>query len=225
MDQIYIDTLKAVMVYKYELDAAILELERVSHNNTILCCVIVALVMAAATATYYIVKRHNRKLIAEKFANRLLSRQAENLPVFANEVNKISGKSIKLSGILYDELQDAITRMKNSNKSGIVEVVNDADFVRMYPFIKELDFLSPQEKLVLILTEENYSLPDVALYTGTTEASVRAVKSRIRSKLMQSGSIGERNQKLKIRILQTVAKRASPHLQRSYLQRFGTRPR
>ena len=198
MDQIYIDTLKAVMVYKYELDAAILELERVSHNNTILCCVIVALVMAAVTAAYYIVKRHNRKLNAEKFANRLLSRQAENLPVFANEVNKISGKSIKLSGVLYDELQDAITRMKNSSKSGIVEVVNDADFVRMYPFIKELDFLSPQEKLVLILTEENYSLPDVALYTGTTEASVRAVKSRIRSKLMQSGSIGERNQKLKI---------------------------
>ena len=198
MDQIYIDTLKAVMVYKYELDAAILELERVSHNNTILCCMIVALVMAAVTAAYYIVKRHNRKLNAEKFANRLLSRQAENLPVFANEVNKISGKSIKLSGVLYDELQDAITRMKNSNKSGFVEVVNDADFVRMYPFIKELDFLSPQEKLVLILTEENYSLPDVALYTGTTEASVRAVKSRIRSKLMQSGSIDERNQKLKI---------------------------
>lgn len=198
MDQIYIDTLKAVMVYKYELDAAILELERVSHNNTILCCVIVALVMAAATATYYIVKRHNRKLNAEKFANRLLSRQAENLPVFANEVNKISGKSIKLSGVLYDELQDAITRMKNSSRSGIVEVVNDAEFVKMYPFIKELDFLSPQEKLVLILTEENYSLPDIALYTGTTEASVRAIKSRIRGKLMQSGSIGERNQKLKI---------------------------
>ena len=34
MEQIYIDTLKAVMVYKYELDAAVLELERVSHNNT-----------------------------------------------------------------------------------------------------------------------------------------------------------------------------------------------
>ena len=198
MEQIYVDTLKAVMVYKYELDAAMLELQRVSNNNTILCCVIAALVVGAIVAAYYFGRRHSRKLYTEKFANRLLSRQAENLPVFANEVNKISGKSIKLSGILYDELQDAITRMKNSSKSGIVEVVNDAEFVKMYPFIKELDFLSPQEKLVLILTEENYSLPDVALYTGTTEASVRAVKSRIRSKLMQSGSIGERNQKLKI---------------------------
>lgn len=198
MEQIYVDTLKAVMVYKYELDAAMLELQRVSNNNTILCCVIAALVVGAIVAAYYFGRRHSRKLYTEKFANRLLSRQAENLPVFANEVNKISGKSIKLSGILYDELQDAITRMKNSSKSGIVEVVNDAEFVKMYPFIKELDFLSPQEKLVLILTEENYSLPDIALYTGTTEASVRAIKSRIIGKLMQSGSIGERKQKLKI---------------------------
>ena len=135
---------------------------------------------------------------AEKFANRLLSRQAENLPAFANEVNKISGKSIKISGTLYDELQDAITRVRNSSKSGIVEVVNDADFIKMYPFIKELDFLTPQEKLVLILSEENYSLSEVALYTGSTEASVRAMKSRIRGKLMQSGSIGVQYKKLKI---------------------------
>lgn len=68
----------------------------------------------------------------------------------------------------------------------------------MYPFIKELDFLTPQEKLVLILSEENYSLSEVALYTGSTEASVRAMKSRIRGKLMQSGSIGEQYKKLKI---------------------------
>ena len=122
MEQIYVDTLKAVMVYKYELDAAMLELQRVSNNNTILCCVIAALVVGAIVAAYYFGRRHSRKLYTEKFANRLLSRQAENLPVFANEVNKISGKSIKLSGILYDELQDAITRMKNSSKSGIVEV-------------------------------------------------------------------------------------------------------
>ena len=93
MEQIYVDTLKAVMVYKYELDAAMLELQRVSNNNTILCCVIAALVVGAIVAAYYIGRRHSRKLYTEKFANRLLSRQAENLPVFANEVNKISGKA------------------------------------------------------------------------------------------------------------------------------------
>lgn len=198
MDQIYVDTLKAVMVYKYELDAAVLELERVSHHNTILYCVIVALVAGAIAAAYYIGRIHTRRLNAEKFANRLLSRQAENLPVLANEVNKISGKSIKLSGALYDELQDAINKVKNSSRSGIVEVVNDAEFIKMYTYIKDLDFLTPQEKLVLILTEEEYSLADVALYTGSSEASIRSVKSRIRGKLMQSGSIGARQKQLKI---------------------------
>lgn len=198
MDQIYVDTLKTVMVYKYELDAAVLELERISLHNTILCCVLAIIVAGVIVAAYYLGRWHNKKMNAEKFANRLLSRQAENLPAFANEVNKISGKSIKISGTLYDELQDAITRVRNSSKSGIVEVVNDADFIKMYPFIKELDFLTPQEKLVLILSEENYSLSEVALYTGSTEASVRAMKSRIRGKLMQSGSIGEQYKKLKI---------------------------
>ena len=143
-------------------------------------------------------RRHNRKLNAEKFANRSLSRQAENLPVLANEINKISGKTVKLSGMLYDELQDAINKAKAGSKSGIVEVVNDAEFIKMYPFIKEMDFLSPQEKLVLILTEEEYPLAEIALYTGASEATVRAVKSRIRSKLMQSGSISAQNNKLKI---------------------------
>ena len=198
MDQIYVDTLKAVMVYQWELDAAMLEVERISRHNTILYLVIAVLVAGAIVAAYYMGRRHNRKLNAEKFANRILSRQAENLPVLANEINKISGKTVKLSGMLYDELQDAINKAKAGSKSGIVEVVNDAEFVKMYPFIKEMDFLSPQEKLVLILTEEEYPLAEIALYTGASEAPVRAVKSRIRSKLMQSGSISAQNNKLKI---------------------------
>lgn len=198
MDQIYVDTLKAVMVYQWELDAAMLEVERISRHNTILYLVIAVLVAGAIVAAYYMGRRHNRKLNAEKFANRILSRQAENLPVLANEINKISGKTVKLSGILYDELQDAINKAKTGSKSGIVEVVNDAEFIKMYPFIKEMDFLSPQEKLVLILTEEEYPLAEIALYTGASEATVRAVKSRIRSKLMQSGSISAQNNKLKI---------------------------
>lgn len=198
MDQIYVDTLKAVMVYQWELDAAMLEVERISRHNTILYLVIAVLVAGAIVAAYYMGRRHNRKLNAEKFANRILSRQAENLPVLANEINKISGKTVKLSGMLYDELQDAINKAKAGSKSGIVEVVNDTEFIKMYPFIKEMDFLSPQEKLVLILTEEEYPLAEIALYTGASEATVRAVKSRIRSKLMQSGSISAQNNKLKI---------------------------
>ena len=198
MEQIYIDSLNALMVYKYDLDAVVLELERVEHHNSVLYCLLAAVVLAAVAAGFVILRSSRKRLAKEKLANKLLSRQAEGLPVFADKVNKISSKSIKLSGALYDELQEAISAVKTNSKSGIVEVVNDADFLRLYPFIKDMKFLSPQEKLVLILTEENYTVGEAALYIGTSDAAVRAIKSRIRSKLMQSGSMSGNYKKLKI---------------------------
>lgn len=193
MEQIYIDSLKALMVYKYDLDAVVLELERAEQQNMVLYCA-----LAAVLAGIYISKRHRRVLGAERLANRLLSRQAENLPLFAEKVNRISSKSIKLSGPLYDELQDVISMVKANSKAGMVEVVNDVEFRKMYPFLESMDFLTPQEKLVLILTEDDCPISDIALYTGTSEASVRAIKSRIRNKLVQSGSIGGTNKRMKI---------------------------
>ena len=197
MEQIYIDSLNALMVYKYDLDAVVLELERVEHHNSVLYFILVVLSLAAVAAGVVIIRGNKKRLAKEKLANKLLSRQAEGLPLLADKVNKISSKSIKLSGPLYDELQDAISAVRTSSKSGIVEVVNDADFLKLYPYIKGLDYLSAQEKLVLILTEEDYQVGEIALYIGATEATVRAIKSRIRSKLIQSGSIGGNYKKLK----------------------------
>ena len=198
MDQIYIDSLNALMVYKYELDAVVLELERVEQQNAVLYFVLGGVVVLAAAAGYYIHRRYNRELSTEKLANRLLTRQAENLPLFTDKVNKISSKSIKLSGELYDELQSAISMVKTNSESGMVEVVNDEMFLKMYPFILEMEFLTPREKLVLILTEEEYSIAEIALFISTSDASVRAIKSRIRTKLIQSGCIGGSYKKLKI---------------------------
>lgn len=198
MEQIYIDSLKALMVYKYDLDAVVLELERAEQQNVVLYCLLAGVLAAAVFAVIYISKRHRRRLSAERLANRLLSRQAENLPLFAEKVNKISSKSIKLSGPLYDELQDVISMVKANSKAGLVEVVNDAEFRKMYPYLESMDFLTPQEKLVLILTEDGSPISEIALYAGTSEASVRAIKSRIRNKLVQSGSIGVTNKRMKI---------------------------
>ncbi|MBO5406268.1 MAG: sigma-70 region 4 domain-containing protein [Bacteroidales bacterium] len=198
MDPIYTDTLKTLMVYKYELEAAVVELERISHHNTILYCIIAALIAGAVIGAYWLGRIHSRRLNAEKFANRLLIKHAENLPLLANEVNKISGKNIKLSETMYDELQGAITKAKAGSRSGIVEVVNDSEFIRTYPFIKGLDFLSPQEKLVLILTEEGHPVQEIALYTGGSDSSVRAMKSRIRTKIEQAENISPNYLKLKI---------------------------
>ena len=198
MDQIYIDSLNALMVYKYDLDAVVLELERVEQQNTVLFFVLGCVVVLAAASGYYIYMRYNRELSTEKLANRLLTRQAENLPLFTDKVNKISSKSIKLSGELYDELQSAISMVKTNSESGMVEVVNDEMFLKMYPYIMEMEFLTPREKLVLILTEEEYSIAEIALFISTSDASVRAIKSRIRTKLIQSGCIGGSYKKLKI---------------------------
>ena len=198
MDPIYTDTLKTLMVYKYELEAAVVELERISHHNTILYCIIAALIAGAVIGAYWLGRIHSRRLNAEKFANRLLIKHAENLPLLANEVNKISGKNIKLSETMYDELQGAITKAKAGSRSGIVEVVYDSEFIRTYPFIKGLDFLSPQEKLVLILTEEGHPVQEIALYTGGSDSSVRAMKSRIRTKIEQAENISPNYLKLKI---------------------------
>lgn len=198
MDQIYIDSLNALMVYKYDLDAVVLELERVEQQNTVLFFVLGGVVVLAAAAGYYIRRRYNRELSTEKLANRLLTRQAENLPLFTDKVNRISSKSIKLSGEMYDELQSAISMVKTNSENGMVEVVNDELFLKMYPYIQEMEFLTPREKLVLILTEEEYSIAEIALFISTSDASVRAIKSRIRTKLIQSGCIGGSYKKLKI---------------------------
>ena len=198
MEQVYTDTLNTLMVYKYELEAAVVELERVSHHNTVLYCVIAGLVLMALAGAYWLGRIHSRRLNAEKFANRLLLKHAENLPLLANEVNKISGKNIKLSEQMYDELQGAISKAKAGSRSGIVEIVNDAEFIKMYPFLKEMEFLSPQERMVLILAEEGHSTPEIALYTGGTDSSVRAMKSRIRNKILQAEKVPSNTGKLKI---------------------------
>jgi hypothetical protein len=200
MEQIYIDSLNALMVYKYDLDAVVLELEGVEHQNAVLYFVLGGIVVLAAVAGCLIHRRHKKVLNTEKLANRLLTRQAENLPLFTDKVNKISSKNIMLSGELYDELQSAISMVRTNSESGMVDVVNDEMFLKMYPYIQEMDFLTPREKLVLILTEEAYSIAEIALFISTSDASVRAIKSRIRSKLIQSGSVGGSYNKLKILI-------------------------
>ena len=200
MEQIYIDSLNALMVYKYDLDAVVLELETVEHQNAVLYFVLGGIVVLAAVAGCLIHRRYKKVLNTEKLANRLLTRQAENLPLFTDKVNKISSKNIMLSGELYDELQSAISMVRTNSESGMVDVVNDEMFLKMYPYIQEMDFLTPREKLVLILTEEAYSIAEIALFISTSDASVRAIKSRIRSKLIQSGSVGGSYNKLKILI-------------------------
>ena len=187
MEQIYVDTLNTVVIHKYDLDALVLELEMVERHNAILYIVLAALILIGGVVGYIMVRRHRRVMVQEYFTKRLLSRQAGNLPYMSDSISKISNKSILVSASLSEELQSLLNNVKSESKNSFAEIVNDAAFIARYPYIREMDFLSPAEKLVLIFTEEGYPVKEIALLVGSTDTSVRAMKTRIRSKLTQSG--------------------------------------
>lgn len=191
-------TVTPVMVYKYELDAVVVKLADIQRQNTILVSLILLIVVLTSALAYWIYRHISSKMKKESIAKKLLSQQAATLPVFTDKVNKLSGKSIKFSSSLYDEFQEAIDMVKGARKSGIVEIVNDNEFLSSYPYIKELSFLTPQEKLVLILSEENFTTAEIALHLGVSDNSVRAIKTRIRNKMAQNGDSLRSKRKFKI---------------------------
>ena len=95
-------------------------------------------------------------MVQEYFTKRLLSRPAGNLPYMSDSTSKISNKSILVSASLSEELQSLLNNVKSESKNSFAEIVNDAAFIARYPYIRDMDFLSPAEKLVLIFTEEEY---------------------------------------------------------------------
>ncbi len=192
------DSITPVMVYKYELDAVVIKLADIQRQNTILALSILVIIALVALVGYIIYRRVKGKMKKEEFAKRLLQQQAATLPIFADKVNKLSGKSIKFSSSLYDEFQKAIDMVKGARKSGIIEVVNDNEFLASYPYLKDLQFLTPQEKMVLIFAEENFTTAEIALYLGISDNTVRAIKTRIRSKLAQADNSVKSRKKFKI---------------------------
>lgn len=192
------DTLGALMVYQYELDAVVVKLEGVQRANTVLAVLLVVLVLASACLTLWLVKRNRIKMRKGELANKLLQQQAAAMPLFTDKVNKLSAKGIKLSGRLYEEFQAAIDDVKRSSKMGFVEIVNDNDFARHYPFLNDFPNLGVQEKIVLILVEEGFSTQDIALFLGISTNGVRAVKTKIRGKLNDSPKFAKYSKKMKI---------------------------
>ena len=192
------DTLGALMVYQYELDAVVVKLEGVQRTNTVLAVLLVVLVLASACLTLWLVKRNRIKMRKGELANKLLQQQAAAMPLFTDKVNKLSAKGIKLSGRLYEEFQAAIDDVKRSSKMGFVEIGNDNDFARHYPFLNDFPNLGVQEKIVLILVEEGFSTQDIALFLGISTNGVRAVKTKIRGKLNDSPKFAKYSKKMKI---------------------------
>ena len=193
-----IDSLETVMVYRYELDSVVVRLEDAQRQNTVLAVMLVCLFVLSVLVVIYLVRRHREKMRSGDLANRLLKQQAAAMPYFTERVNSLSAKGIKLSGKLYEEFQAAIDDVKRLSKMGFVEIVNDVEFARKYPFLKDFPNLGVQEKIVLILVEEGFSTAEIALHLGIAGNGVRAIKTKIRGKLKDSPQYGKYSKRLKI---------------------------
>jgi hypothetical protein len=193
-----IDSLETVMVYRYELDYVVVRLEDAQRQNTVLAVMLVCLFVLSVLVVIYLVRRHREKMRSGDLANRLLKQQAAAMPYFTERVNSLSAKGIKLSGKLYEEFQAAIDDVKRLSKMGFVEIVNDVEFARKYPFLKDFPNLGVQEKIVLILVEEGFSTAEIALHLGIADNGVRAIKTKIRGKLKDSPQYGKYSKRLKI---------------------------
>ena len=198
LDSLASDTLAPAIVYREQLNAAVIKLADVERQNAFLIVTLVALALLAALAVFLIVRYNRKRMKSQQLANSLLKQQAEALPKFTDTVNKLSSKSLSLSEELYDQFQDAIDNVKNGNRNRMAVIVNDATFHSKYPYISDYPMLSAQEKLVLILYEEDFKTAEIAVLLGTSDNAVRAIKARIKTKLAQSGYAGRQNKKLKI---------------------------
>jgi hypothetical protein len=198
LDSLASDTLAPAIVYREQLNAAVIKLADVERQNAILTVTLVALALLAALAVFLIVRYNRKRMKSQQLANSLLKQQAEALPKFTDTVNKLSSKSLSLSEELYDQFQDAIDNVKNGNRNGMAIIVNDATFNSKYPYISDYPMLSAQEKLVLILYEEDFKTAEIAVLIGISDNAVRAIKARIKTKLAQSGSAGRQNKKIRI---------------------------
>ena len=119
----------------------------------------------------------------DRLTNALLTGHAETLPGFTDKVNDLSGRSIKLSLELYEDFQNAIDAIRKQQHNRQAVIVNDEQFAADYPEIARMKNLSPTEKLVAVLTKEGFDAAHIALFLGTSAASVRAIKSRTKSKM------------------------------------------
>jgi DNA-binding NarL/FixJ family response regulator len=143
----------------------------------------VVLAVAVAVAILIILVNIRKTRKRDRLTGQLLKSHAQTLPGFTSTVNQLSGKSIKLSLALYEEFQDAINAIKEQQHNSQAVIVNDKQFAADYPKIANMTNLSAQEKLVTVLYQEGFDANQISLFMGISAASVRAIKSRVKTKI------------------------------------------
>lgn len=169
--------------YIKQFEEIVIRLEKVESQNDLLVAALILVAVLVVAASIVILVRMKRNGKRDRLTNALLTGHAETLPGFTDKVNDLSGRSIKLSLELYEDFQNAIDAIRKQQHNRQAVIVNDEQFAADYPEIARMKNLSPSEKLVAVLTKEGFDAAHIALFLGTSAASVRAIKSRTKSKM------------------------------------------
>ena len=169
--------------YIKQFEEIVIRLEKVESQNDLLVAALILVAVLVVAASIVVLVRMKRNGKRDRLTNALLTGHAETLPGFTDKVNDLSGRSIKLSLELYEDFQNAIDAIRKQQHNRQAVIVNDEQFAADYPEIARMKNLSPTEKLVAVLTKEGFDATHIALFLGTSAASVRAIKSRTKSKM------------------------------------------
>lgn len=108
------------------------------------------------------------------------------LPRFIERVNNLSAKTFSTNPELYEVFQKEIDQAKGETRKRLLNIVNSDSVLTISPFLKDLNTLSNQEKMILLLLQSKYNNKSIANILNITESSVRGSKVKIKRKIQES---------------------------------------
>lgn len=108
------------------------------------------------------------------------------LPKLIDDVNKQASRSRKFSREVSDDLNDSISNVRSLTKNNLSAITHSKAFLTANPNVKYLNSLSDMEIIILVLFDLKFSSKEIADLLNTTQSSVRAIKARIKEKILST---------------------------------------
>ncbi|MFA5848554.1 MAG: tetratricopeptide repeat protein [Bacteroidales bacterium] len=129
------------------------------------------------------------ELKRSRFINLIHETSVGALPKLVDDVNRHANRSRKFSSELSDDLNDSINNIRSFSKNNLSAIAQNESFLAANPNVKYLTSLSDLEIVILILVDLKFSTKEISDLLNNTPASVRAIKTRIKEKILAMGGL------------------------------------
>ncbi len=194
---------------RYNLETKEFQLSIIKQRNTMLIITIIGLSVIFVLFLFLlwfrikITQRENLILIQkeeirtqkidakqkkQKVINDFLKISTSLHPAFSDNYKKVISSNSKLSPDLYKELLKLNKDFNSEYRKNVNEII-DNELNELIDFLPQeiMNNLSSNEKVVLFLTNEEYTTAQIAEILNTTSNSVRTSRMRLIQKLLNSG--------------------------------------